>query len=111
LTKRIKQPDEGVNLQRFWKHAVGFWGPHGARLAWVLSTLILFTVLINLGATYGMNVWTGAIFDALQNSDSRSVLFLSLIYLPLLAASVLLSVANVYAARISARIASFFPRQ
>ena len=100
----MEQPDEGLNtlkrqylLQRFCNDAVAFWGPHGARLSWVLSALILLIILLNLAATYGMNVWTRAIFDALQNSDSRGVLFLSLIYLPLLAACVFLSVTNVYA--------------
>ena len=104
MTKQIEQPDEGVNalkrqypLQRFWNNAVGFWGPLGAPLSWVLSALILFIIILSLIATYSMNVWTRAIFDALQNSDSRGVLFLSMVYLPLLAGCVLLSVTNVYA--------------
>ena len=84
-------------LQRFWNDAVVFWGPRGARLSWVLSAVILLVILLNLVATFGINVWTGAIFDALQKSDSEGVLFLSMIYLPLLAACVLLSVTNVYA--------------
>ena len=60
-------------------------------MSWVLSALILLIILLNLAATYGMNVWTRAIFDALQKSDSGHVLFLSMIYLPLLAASVFLA--------------------
>jgi putative ATP-binding cassette transporter len=102
--KHLKQPDECEGnlereylLRRFWKSAIGFWGTRGARLSWVLSAIILLIILLNLGATYGMNIWTRAIFDALQNTDSGNVLFLSMIYLPLLAAGVFLSVTNVYA--------------
>jgi putative ATP-binding cassette transporter len=105
---RVSKPKEHSNksaattnreqyLQRFWKDAVGFWGPHGTRLSWLLSGLILLIIFLNLIATYGMNVWTRSIFDALQSSDSRGVLFLSMIYLPLLAACVVLGVTNVYA--------------
>jgi putative ATP-binding cassette transporter len=44
-----------------------------------------------------MNIWNRAIFDALQKYDASTVLFLSLIYFPLLAASVCLMVTQVYA--------------
>ena len=63
----------------------------------MLPGLILMTVLLNLAAAYGMNVWNRAIFDALENRDGATVLFLTLVYLPLLVASVLLIVAQVYA--------------
>jgi putative ATP-binding cassette transporter len=84
-------------LRRFWQSAAGFWGPHGARLARVLPGLILLTIVLNLAASYGMNIWNRAIFDALQKYDASTVLFLSLIYFPLLAASVCLMVTQVYA--------------
>jgi vitamin B12/bleomycin/antimicrobial peptide transport system ATP-binding/permease protein len=79
-------------LRSFWQSARGFWGPRGRRLAWLLSAVILLIILLNLGASYGMNVWHRVIFDALQSKDSDSVLLLSMLYLPLLAGSVLLSV-------------------
>jgi putative ATP-binding cassette transporter len=44
-----------------------------------------------------MNVWTRVVFDTLQSKDAGTVLLLALLYLPLLAASVLLAVAGVYA--------------
>jgi putative ATP-binding cassette transporter len=44
-----------------------------------------------------MNVWTRVVFDALQKRDSDTVLFLSTLYLPLLAASVCFGVMQVYA--------------
>lgn len=84
-------------LRRFWKGAAGFWGRRGPRLSWVLSGGLLLIVLLNLATSYGMNVWNRGIFDALEQRDSPTVLFLSLLYVPLLAASVFLSVMQVYA--------------
>jgi putative ATP-binding cassette transporter len=85
-------------LRRFWLNARGFWRPpRGDRLAWVLTARILLTVLLYLAASYGMNVWNRAIFDALERRDGGTVLYLSLIYVPLLAASVAVMLLQVYA--------------
>ena len=37
----------------------------------MLSGAILLTILLNLAAAYGMNVWNRAIFDALEKRDGR----------------------------------------
>jgi putative ATP-binding cassette transporter len=97
LTKHIKGPQQSHLLRRFWENATGFWGKRGARLSWVLSGLLLLTILLNLATSYGMNVWTRGIFDALQEKDSHTILFFAMVYLPLLAASVVFSVLQVYA--------------
>jgi putative ATP-binding cassette transporter len=84
-------------LRRFWQSAASFWsGPRGRR-AWLLSAAILLLVLLNLAASYAMNVWNREIFDALEKRDGSTVLFLSMLYFPLLAASVCLVVGQVYA--------------
>lgn len=83
-------------LSRFWAGALGFWGKRGVRAAWPLSGLILLTVLANLGAQYGMNLWNRALFDGLEKHNAQSVLFLSLIYFPIMLASVFVSVMQVY---------------
>jgi putative ATP-binding cassette transporter len=107
LTKHINRPDhadayagelKGQHpLQRFWKSAAGFWGKRGTRLSWVLSGILLLIILLNLATSYSMNVWTRVTFDALEKKDSNTFLLLSMIYLPLLAASVVLGVVQVYA--------------
>ena len=85
-------------LGRFWLSARGFWGPpRGDRLAWLLTATILLTILLYLAASYGMNVWNRAIFDALERRDGGTVLYLSLIYVPLLVASVTVMLLQVYA--------------
>jgi putative ATP-binding cassette transporter len=97
LTKHIKRPEQSHLLRRFWKNAAGFWGKRGTRLSWVLSGILLLSILLNLATSYGMNVWTRGIFDALQERSSHTILLLSIAYLPLLAASVVFSVLQVYA--------------
>jgi vitamin B12/bleomycin/antimicrobial peptide transport system ATP-binding/permease protein len=90
-------------LGRFWRGArgfwakTGFWTKTGDRLAWLLTGTILLTVLLFIAASYGMNVWNRAIFDALQRQDGATVLYWSLLYFPLLAASVAVMVLQVYA--------------
>ena len=82
-------------LRSFWQSADGFWGPHGTQLSWVLSAALLLIILLNLAASYGMNVWHRVVFDALQGNDSDTVLVLSALYVPLLAGSVFLSVMQI----------------
>jgi vitamin B12/bleomycin/antimicrobial peptide transport system ATP-binding/permease protein len=83
-------------LRRFWRSARGFWSSGGDRLSWLLTGTILLTVLLFLAASYGMNVWNRAIFDALERRDATTVLYVSLVYVPLLAASVAVMVLQVY---------------
>lgn len=66
-------------------------------MCWLLPATILLTVVLSLAASYGMNLWNRAIFDALERRDSATVLFWSLIYFPLLVVSVCLVVMQVYA--------------
>src|SRR5712672_953772 len=79
------KPGRRFLLRRFWKGAKGFWGKSGDRAAWWLSAGILAVILLNLGTSYGINVWNRGIFDALDKRDSSRVLTLALIYFPLLA--------------------------
>src|SRR5215510_13103083 len=93
MTERTSAPPELERpLRNFSQSAAGFWVGHG--MSWVLSGTLLLIVLLHLAASYGMNVWHRVIFDALQIRDSDTVLQLSMLYLPLLAGSVFLSVTN-----------------
>jgi vitamin B12/bleomycin/antimicrobial peptide transport system ATP-binding/permease protein len=84
-------------LRRFWQSALGFWRGADRRASWPLTIAILLTIVLNLAVSYGINVWNRSIFDGLEKHDSSRVLFLSLIYFPLLASSVCLMAAQVYA--------------
>jgi vitamin B12/bleomycin/antimicrobial peptide transport system ATP-binding/permease protein len=84
-------------LRRFWKSAAGFWGKREERWSWALSGALLLIILLNVATSYGMNLWSRGIFDALEKREQETVLFLSMLYFPLLVASVFLSVMQVYA--------------
>ena len=85
-------------LQRFWRTARGFWSrKHGDRLAWILLVSLVLLILVNLAAQFGINLWNRAIFDALEKRDSATVFYLSAVFFPLAAASVIFGVTNVWA--------------
>jgi putative ATP-binding cassette transporter len=85
-------------LRRFWRTAAGFWRERGRRTtAWALTITLLIILLLNTAASYGMNLWNRHIFDALEKKDAPTVLFLSLVYFGILAASVAFAIAQVYA--------------
>jgi putative ATP-binding cassette transporter len=81
-------------LRGFWRLAGGFWGRRGPLASWLFSAALLLVVVVGLAASYGMNVWHRVIFGALQSRDSSTVLALSMLYVPLLALSVVVSVAQ-----------------
>jgi putative ATP-binding cassette transporter len=83
-------------LRRFWRTARAFWSGHRRAVAWGLTAGLLLVVLLNIAASYGMNLWSRAMFDALQNKNGETVLFLSFVYFVLLAASVGVNVAQAY---------------
>lgn len=84
-------------LQRFWHTAKGFWSrQRGDRLAWLLTASLVALILLNLAAMYGINRWNRAIFDALEQKNADSVLYLSAVFFPLAAASVLFGMTNVW---------------
>jgi vitamin B12/bleomycin/antimicrobial peptide transport system ATP-binding/permease protein len=93
----VPMEERRLLLRRFWKGVTGFWLEGGDRLSWVLLTAIFATVLLSLATSYGINIWNRGIFDALERRDADTVVFWSIVYFPLLAASVCLVIAQVYA--------------
>jgi vitamin B12/bleomycin/antimicrobial peptide transport system ATP-binding/permease protein len=84
-------------LARFWEAALGFWRKGGGRTAWLLTLTVITIALVNLGLQYRLNVWHRAMFDALGNRDGNEVLYQSIIFLPLILASVSVAAAATYA--------------
>jgi putative ATP-binding cassette transporter len=84
-------------LRRFWRSASQYWKERGRRGAWLLTGALGAVILLSLAASYAMNLWNRAIFDALQNRDGATVLRLAMLYFLLLAASVVVAIALVFA--------------
>jgi putative ATP-binding cassette transporter len=92
-----RQEKDAELAWRFWSSARGFWKRGGDRFAWLLSVGAIILILLNLAAQYGLNLWQRQIFDGLEKKDSQSVFLFSLLLFPLVAATVAIGVANVYA--------------
>ena len=83
-------------LRRFIRAARQFWSSQGRLRAWTLTITLIAVVLAVVAASYAMNVWNRAIFDALEQRHAPRVGQLALIYVGILFVSVLLSVSQVY---------------
>jgi len=85
-------------LHRFWRTARGFWNrKRGDRLDWILLVGLVVLIVANLAAQLGINFWNRAIFDALEKRDGAKVLYLSAVFFPLAAVSVMFGMTNVWA--------------
>lgn len=82
---------------RFWEAALGFWRKGGGRTAWVLTIAVITIALVHLGLQYRLNVWHRVMFDALDKRDGSGVLSQSLIFFPLILASVSVGTISTYA--------------
>jgi len=83
-------------LRRFWISGRGYWSRRGDRLAWPLTVGLVMLICVNVGFQYGINVWNRAIFDAIEQHNAHTVYVLSAVFLPLVAGSICLVVAQVY---------------
>jgi len=90
-------PDQGQLAARFWVSASGFWRGRSARRAWPVTLLIVAIVVLELAVQYGMNLWYRHFFDAFGRKDGPTVWLETLIFVPLVAASVILAILSVWA--------------
>jgi putative ATP-binding cassette transporter len=90
-------PDQTQLASRFWESAAGFWRGRSARWAWLLTLLIVAIVVLELAVQYAMNLWYRYFFDAFGRKDATAVWTETLIFIPLVAASVMLAIISVWA--------------
>ena len=83
-------------MSRFWQTARGFWSRTGDRRAWLLTGALVTILIVQLFVQYRINTWNRDIFNALEQKDSPGVLYQAFLYLPLIAASVVIAVAGIY---------------
>lgn len=84
-------------LSRFWRAASGFWGRGvGAREAWLLTALLLASVVLQLAIQYRLNFWGRDFFDAFGRKDERELSSQALVFLPLAGVSILVAVFSVW---------------
>ena len=83
-------------LARYWQAALGFWRKDARRTAWLLTIAVFSIALLNLGLGLLLNIWNRVMFDGLENRDMRIVVFQSIVFLPLVLASLAMAVSDTY---------------
>jgi vitamin B12/bleomycin/antimicrobial peptide transport system ATP-binding/permease protein len=63
-------PDQKRLLARFWKSASGFWRGRSAWRAWLLVTLLIATILLQLLTQYGLHFWNRDFLNAIGRKDA-----------------------------------------
>ena len=94
--KEAERARKNYLLKRFWISGRGYWGRHGDKLAWPLTSGLLVLICGNVGVQYGINIWNRAFFDAIEKRDVHSVYVLSAVFVPLVLGSISLVVVQVY---------------
>jgi putative ATP-binding cassette transporter len=89
-------PSEQRLLSRFWQSARGYWGGATAPWAWLLTVLLIATVLLQLLTQYTLNFWNRDFFNAVERKDGAELLTQAWRFLPLAAASLALAVFSVW---------------
>lgn len=92
-----RAPAERQLLLRFWRSARGFWWGKSAAWAWMLTVLLVVTVVLQLLNQYFLNYWNRDFFNAVERKDGSELLAQALRFLPLAAASLSLAVFSVWA--------------
>jgi putative ATP-binding cassette transporter len=95
--KEDKKPGPPL-VRLFWATARGFWSHDKSwKVAWLMTGVLIALVVGQLVFQYQLNLWNKAIFDALEKKDGATVLYQSLIFIPLAIGSIAVAVSVVYA--------------
>ncbi|MFI4997428.1 MAG: ABC transporter, partial [Hyphomicrobiales bacterium] len=81
---------------RYWRCASGFWRGPSAWKAWLLTALLVASVLLQLAIQYRLSYWSRDFFDAFGRRDGAILRAQALIFLPLAGSSMLVAIFAVW---------------
>lgn len=81
---------------RFWRFASGFWNEPPSWVARSLTISLIILVAVQLILQYRLNLWNRDFFDALQQRSGSELWKEALLFLPLAACSIALSIISVW---------------
>ncbi len=87
--------DQKQLLARFWQSSSQFWRAKKGR-AVSLTMFLIIVVLLQLLLQVLLNLWNRNFFDSLERRDAHALWVLMQLFVPLVAASVLLAAASVW---------------
>jgi vitamin B12/bleomycin/antimicrobial peptide transport system ATP-binding/permease protein len=87
--------DQKQLLARFWQSGSQFWRAKKGR-AITLTVFLVTIVLLQLLLQVLLNLWNRNFFDSLERRDAHALWVLTQLFVPLVAASVLLAAASVW---------------
>jgi vitamin B12/bleomycin/antimicrobial peptide transport system ATP-binding/permease protein len=93
-------PDRNVQkalVRRFARTARGFWTGDQRRVAWIMTASLIGLIVLQLIASYRINVWNREIFDALEKKDGAAVIQLAWFFIPLAVFSIGVAILVVWA--------------
>src|ERR1700693_1391198 len=89
-------PNEWRLIYRFWHSASGFWrGPSAWRI-WLLTALLITTVIAQLSILYWLNYWNRDFFNAIERKDTIAVWTQAKMFVPLVVSSVAVAIISMW---------------
>jgi putative ATP-binding cassette transporter len=84
-------------VRRFAQVARGFWTGDQRRVAWLMTACLVTLIVLQIVASYRINVWNREIFDALEKKDGAAVAYQAWIFIPLAVFSIAVAILVVWA--------------
>jgi putative ATP-binding cassette transporter len=84
-------------VRRFARSARGFWTGNQRRVAWLMTVSLIVLIVLQIVASYRINVWNREIFDALEKKDGAAVVYQAWIFIPLAVFSIAVAILVVWA--------------
>lgn len=79
-------PQDGLDkrvFRDFFALALGWWRGPGASRAYLMTAALVACLVINVGINFAVNAWNRRFFDALENTDTHTVLWAVVVFLGL----------------------------
>ena len=84
-------------VRRFARAAKGFWSGDQRRIAWLMTTILIVLIVLQIAVSYRINVWNRDIFDALEKKDASAVIYQAWLFIPLAIFSIGVAIMVVWA--------------
>ncbi len=96
-SEQTVRPPKGI--RQFFRIAGGFWAGKKAGAAWLLTAIVLVSMVAQIASQVGINSWNRLFFDALERKDLGAI-WIAVGWLPLIVAASAASVTALVVSRL-----------